>query len=302
MLDEQGPGPGPGPQHTDSRWGCRSPVPRRTEVMRCQPSTVDVVTSPREAWRNRRGGWHLNELWRWSQWREVLCHQEGPEGTGMKVEVSLVGHRRGQRKTAPCEMDTESWVCRGSCVRKCLQLSSSALEPLQSLRLPSQIGGPHVLWWPCRWVRKATHVGALQMWRRLWPWAVMSSQGDFDRGGVMRTGTRRLRLWQIPVWLWDPRDSASSYGRANSWLTPNVFFVLFLWPGRFGDRESRYHTVWLVLQCRLPLTYSLLNSRQCAPFCSRQEWSEPEPFFRACQVWWDQARGEHSSATVAFLI
>lgn len=45
-----------------SCWGCRSPVPCRTEVMRCHQSTVDVVTSPGEAWRNRRGGWHLNEL------------------------------------------------------------------------------------------------------------------------------------------------------------------------------------------------------------------------------------------------
>lgn len=32
----------------------------------------------------------------------------------MKVEVSLVGHRRGQRNTASYEMDTGSWVCRES--------------------------------------------------------------------------------------------------------------------------------------------------------------------------------------------
>lgn len=32
----------------------------------------------------------------------------------MKVEVSVVGHRRGQRKTTFYEMDTVSWVCRES--------------------------------------------------------------------------------------------------------------------------------------------------------------------------------------------
>lgn len=78
------------------------------------------------------------------QRKEVLCHREGPEGTGMKVEVSLVEHRRGQRKGGSCKMNTRNWVCRESRtvsgdVGNSLPLPLNL--PTQSLRLLGQMRG-----------------------------------------------------------------------------------------------------------------------------------------------------------------